>query len=83
LTEDVASQVQNDTGRPRTLYDAVHEWWNNLHSLRGPARYFGIMHPVRIDSHGDVIYKLVPKTSLMPAYNQNASKHDPKCHLMS
>lgn len=42
----------------RSIYDVLHEWWNSPKQARSPARYFGIMHPLRLDKHGDIVYGL-------------------------
>jgi len=42
----------------QTMYDYIHEMWNNPNHPKAPYKYFhGLLHPVLVDSNGDVVYE--------------------------
>jgi DNA repair photolyase len=41
-----------------TMYDVLHNAWNNPHEAHGPFRYFGgVLKPVGLDEAGDLVYQ--------------------------
>jgi DNA repair photolyase len=42
----------------QTMYDYIHEMWNNPNHPKAPYKYFhGLLHPVLVDQNGDVVYE--------------------------
>ena len=48
----------------QTLYDYLHESWNDTASARSPGRYFGgVLRSCGYDNCGDVVYEFVERTN--------------------
>lgn len=55
---NTSSSKMRATHLNQSLYDYIHEIWNNPKDGKSPYKYFeGILYPIGLDENNDVIYK--------------------------